>query len=134
MNKKVLGFIITLVVLVSACGGPQYPFDTGYQDSADLDQEFAEGRIEAELYDKYKEKQWDEYGEEASRELEEIKKWRESDARADEEFGYTSGPSSGCPNGCTTHKSDCDIKGNISFETGEKITTFQGKNTTVLQR
>jgi len=27
----------------------------------------------------------------------------------------------GCPNGCTTHPAGCDIKGNISFTTGEKI-------------
>lgn len=28
---------------------------------------------------------------------------------------------SGCPGGCTYHPPDCDIKGNISYETGEKI-------------
>lgn len=27
----------------------------------------------------------------------------------------------GCPDGCTYHKSGCDIKGNISIDTGEKI-------------
>lgn len=27
----------------------------------------------------------------------------------------------GCPNGCTYHKSGCDIKGNISIDTREKI-------------
>ena len=27
----------------------------------------------------------------------------------------------GCPNGCTTHFPGCDIKGNISFNSGEKI-------------
>jgi YesN/AraC family two-component response regulator len=27
----------------------------------------------------------------------------------------------GCPDGCTYHKSGCDIKGNISYTTGEKI-------------
>ncbi len=30
-------------------------------------------------------------------------------------------PGSGCPEGCDYHKSECDIKGNISIETGEKI-------------
>jgi hypothetical protein len=29
--------------------------------------------------------------------------------------------SNGCPFGCTDHKPGCDIKGNISFNTGEKI-------------
>lgn len=28
---------------------------------------------------------------------------------------------SGCPNGCTTHVESCDIKGNISVDSGEKI-------------
>ncbi|HNW94941.1 MAG TPA: hypothetical protein PKL60_02010 [Anaerolineaceae bacterium] len=28
---------------------------------------------------------------------------------------------SGCPNGCTEYKKGCDIKGNIAFETKEKI-------------
>jgi len=34
-----------------------------------------------------------------------------------------SGPTqfSGCPNGCTYHPSGCDIKGNISYNSGEKI-------------
>jgi len=27
----------------------------------------------------------------------------------------------GCPNGCTYHKEGCDIKGNVSFDSGEKI-------------
>jgi hypothetical protein len=30
-------------------------------------------------------------------------------------------PASACPNGCTSHVAGCDIKGNASFETGEKI-------------
>jgi hypothetical protein len=32
-----------------------------------------------------------------------------------------------CPNGCTTHVSGCDIKGNISFNTGEKIYHMPGQ-------
>lgn len=27
----------------------------------------------------------------------------------------------GCPSGCTFHKTDCDIKGNVAFDNGEKI-------------
>jgi hypothetical protein len=41
----------------------------------------------------------------------------------------TSTPSSvqsGCPNGCDYHKSGCDIKGNISFDTQEKIYHIPG--------
>lgn len=29
--------------------------------------------------------------------------------------------SNGCPEGCTYHKEGCDIKGNISYNSGEKI-------------
>lgn len=32
----------------------------------------------------------------------------------------------GCPNGCDWHKPGCDIKGNISFNTGEKIFHMPG--------
>jgi hypothetical protein len=28
---------------------------------------------------------------------------------------------SGCPKGCSVHRARCDIKGNISFDTGERI-------------
>lgn len=30
-------------------------------------------------------------------------------------------PESGCPSGCTYHKDGCDIKGNVAFDSGEKI-------------
>ncbi len=33
----------------------------------------------------------------------------------------------GCPNGCTSHKSGCGIKGNISYNTGEKIYHVPGQ-------
>lgn len=33
----------------------------------------------------------------------------------------------GCPDGCTEHKPGCDIKGNISFDTGEKIYHMPGQ-------
>jgi hypothetical protein len=32
----------------------------------------------------------------------------------------------GCPNGCTIHKPGCNIKGNISIATGEKIYHLPG--------
>lgn len=34
--------------------------------------------------------------------------------------------SSGCPSGCTFHKDGCDIKGNIGYNTGEKIYHLPG--------
>lgn len=38
----------------------------------------------------------------------------------------TENPPPGCPDGCTTHISGCDIKGNISIETGVKIYHMPG--------
>ena len=35
--------------------------------------------------------------------------------------------SSGCPNGCTSWKAGCDIKGNKSYDTGEKIYHVPGQ-------
>jgi hypothetical protein len=35
--------------------------------------------------------------------------------------------SSGCASGCTEHKSGCDIKGNISVDSGEKIYHVPGQ-------
>ena len=34
---------------------------------------------------------------------------------------YVETDPNGCPYGCTSHKQGCDIKGNISFDTQEKI-------------
>jgi len=34
----------------------------------------------------------------------------------------------GCPDGCTYHKDGCDIKGNKSYNTGEKIYHLPGQN------
>ena len=35
--------------------------------------------------------------------------------------------STGCPDGCTYHKDGCDIKGNVSYNTGEKIYHLVGQ-------
>lgn len=35
--------------------------------------------------------------------------------------GNSGSTSSGCPSGCKTHIAGCDIKGNVEFNTGEKI-------------
>jgi hypothetical protein len=44
---------------------------------------------------------------------------------------------SGCPSGCDYHKAGCDIKGNISFDTQEKIYHVPGNefyNATVINK
>jgi hypothetical protein len=43
------------------------------------------------------------------------------DAKYDNEGGEYSNTVSKCPYGCTQHKTSCDIKGNIGYESGEKI-------------
>lgn len=128
MIRKILILLFTMGIVMTACGGPQYPFDTGYQDSADLAQEFEEGRREAELYDYTLEMKWGKLADEERRKDEEYERGREFDALADEEQGYTSSSGEGCPNGCTTHKSGRDIKGNISFDKHEKIYHVPGQN------
>jgi len=40
--------------------------------------------------------------------------------------GFSS-ENTGCPYGCTYHKTGCDIKGNISIDTGEKIYHVPGQ-------
>ena len=40
---------------------------------------------------------------------------------------YQLDASNGCPYGCTNHKPGCDIKGNISYNTGEKIFHVPGQ-------
>ncbi len=38
-----------------------------------------------------------------------------------------SSSTSGCPSGCTFHKSGCDVKGNVEYNTGEKIYHLLGR-------
>lgn len=48
--------------------------------------------------------------------------WEESSANNQPETN-----SSSCANGCTSHKAGCDIKGNISYNSGEKIYHVPGQ-------
>ena len=110
---------------VTACGGGSYPFDDSASDSSGLAQEYAEGRSEAELYDQYKEDQYDQYAAEASTEM-------AIDELEDYYFDNDAAPrpvvgESGCPSGCSFHPPGCDIKGNISIKTGEKIYHVPGQ-------
>jgi hypothetical protein len=43
-----------------------------------------------------------------------------------EYYAPTATTSTGCPVGCIYHKAGCDIKGNVSFNTGEKIYHLPG--------
>lgn len=48
------------------------------------------------------------------------------DLYEEEQSSYT-GNGSSCPTGCTSYISGCEIKGNISFESGEKIYHVPGQ-------
>ena len=109
---------------IAACGGA-YPFDDSARDSGELAQEFAEGRREAELYDQYKEDLYDQYAAKASTEMaiDELEDYYfDNDAAPPSGSGQ-----SGCPNGCTYHPPGCNIKGNISVDSGEKIYHVPGQ-------
>lgn len=116
---------LLLMVSAVACGGGSYPFDDSAMESGELAQEVAEGRREAELYDQYREDVYDQYAAEASTEM-------AMDALEDYYSEYDAAPPStggetGCPSGCTYHPPGCDIKGNISVITGEKIYHVPGQ-------
>lgn len=112
--KKFL-FQLTLLLLVSGCSRSNYPLDINNNaENYEMQQEYEEGKLKAERHDEYLDAKWDEYSETASAEL------YEYDEPSYDVNNY-SGTASGCPFGCTYHKEGCDIKGNISFNTHEKI-------------
>jgi hypothetical protein len=108
------------------CGGgtqsPSYPFDTSSEDSEDTAAEIQEGQQELQQI-------------EDDPCLEDIMNGvpaeyqRCGDSQSNnnyDEFDSYVEPSnddnsSGCPDGCDYYVTGCDIKGNISFDSGEKI-------------
>jgi hypothetical protein len=124
---KRVSIILSLSFLLAGCFG-SLPPDIGVDElpeSQPYYPEYSEGEAE-----------WDN-----SREREEY------DAKCDAVFDYEIGDwvqpascrdgsskttnieeSSKCPNGCTSRKSGCDIKGNISFNSKEKIYHVPGQN------
>jgi hypothetical protein len=133
--KKVLSFIAVIVIFIVSCsgGGPQFPFDTGYQDSADLAREFEEGRREAEEFDKMRKDDpcLDDKLSGVPPEEQRCGNWQDMEPeppQKDNFAGEENTGNNGCSNGCTTHKSGCDIKGNISFNSGDKIYHVPGQN------
>ena len=116
-------FGLFLVVTAAACSGG-FPFDSSYDD--DLSAEIAEGRREAEQYDQYREDLYDQYASEASTEIALFE--LEESFFSDDSESSSSGGQSGCPNGCIYHPPGCDVKGNISFDTDEKIYHVPGQD------
>ena len=137
--------IVMLVIFANACSGgssgsgPVFPLDSSHLESSDLAQEYEEGQREMDAYDQYLKDKWDRYSDEASRELKELDPACEPPSGQEEnwimpahcfsnssEFATTKEDSS-CPDGCESHKPGCDIKGNISVDTEEKIYHVPGQ-------
>ena len=126
-KRKTIIFLVPFIILLiaSSCSGPAYPFDDAYYDSSDLSREYEEGRQELDAIrsDPCIEDIMAGVPEEYSR----------CDTSSNSYHDYelddysSSQSSSSCPNGCTTHIPGCDIKGNISFDTGERIYHVPGQ-------
>lgn len=127
-------FVLTFVFITTSCSssGPNYPFDSSYESDTDTAAEIEEGRAQI---DDIKRK----VGEGCYEDL--ISGVPSEYSRCDDggsaitrdDFGEWENENepvdglSGCPNGCTVQKLGCDIKGNISQSSGEKIYHVPGQ-------
>lgn len=98
----IVGFVVLLYVgRGCSTSGSRYPMDSqpseDYADQLEMD----EINQEAEQYQQYQEEM------------------RNTQVAEDREF--IEPVSSSCSGGCISHLVGCDIKGNVSFDTGEKI-------------
>ena len=111
-------FIVFVVSLLLAGCFPSYPDDVGVDELPEYQPNYPEIDRGAEEWDRSREREESDYDEERFDDIAEG--WTtESGSSSSEE---------GCPNGCTSHKSGCDIKGNISFNSKEKIYHVPGQN------
>mgnify|MGYP001390893306 CR=1 FL=1 len=120
---------ILLCLLLTACSGygPQYPFDTSYSENYETANEIAEGQAEVDKCDSdpccrdaRSGVPW-EYSRcnpSSINPLDEINREKEIDLHSDIYY---------CDGGCNYHKEGCDIKGNIGFESGERIYHVPGQ-------
>lgn len=115
---RILAFVL-LSVLLSSC----------FASSSDVDsQTFAD--YQAELaFDDYKQEQYDSFSETA---MEELREFDEPCISGYDSDGLpipcsSGGSSNDCSNGCQSPPPGCDIKGNISYNTGEKIFHVPGQ-------
>ena len=90
--------------------GNRFPFDTAAEEANEYNADLADmGEIhEYDPADRYDA-------------LLEDDPWIDSDDPYDSNEYFD-----GCPSGCVTHPAGCDIKGNIGFESGEKIYHLPG--------
>ena len=126
----IIGIFLALLILShggEAGTGPKHPFDETYYDDLDAELEFYEGKNSNYEYADAK------YGFMAETETSYQKTFEVVESYSNEMIRETqaaeldSNGNSSCPYGCTYHKPGCDIKGNISIETGEKIFHIKGQ-------
>jgi len=140
MFPKIMIFV--MVLLLVGCGGGDI---LGIEDEPNVGADEFPSQEEIDDYNQYLQDKWNRQADEAQREME---LWNAEstadtmyaenesggtrlgleDARAtaqvileQEGIDIQSSVQNGCPNGCTDHKPGCDIKGNISINSGEKI-------------
>jgi hypothetical protein len=152
----IMGLMLIAGMFISGCAGG-YLFDSSSQDNSEMQQEYNEGRQEAEavdalgecaLHPERCEDTQDEPGEQGwtnPRPTKTAVLWTtkipastwgpqatqrhlssQKTAQAQLQNLAPQNAPTGCPNGCKTHISGCDIKGNISINTGEKIYHMPG--------
>lgn len=126
MNKKASVLAVIACLILVSCFPEYYP---------DAPSEMTEGAIDSQKYDAWKQTQYDEYADEAEQEIQDFEResqtYRLLELPDPDEIGKGSLSDSStddrCPNGCASHKTGCDIKGNISINTGEKIYHLPGQ-------
>ena len=113
MKSKLLIFLLTLI-LIAACA-PATPIP--YRPTPTIRKTYYEPSDEdyAAMADWYEEQ------------LNKYDHLMDEDDWSSSNRSYSSNSSAGCPNGCTYFKSGCDIKGNISINSGEKIFHVPGQ-------
>ena len=110
--RKFIVFLIALVTVILALAACENtPQSTPYRSPQEIE-ELRRQTVEREC----------------ARYPERCQDWDEDFYDDSNEPRYGEVDASGCPNGCTTHKSGCDIKGNISYNTKEKIYHVPGQN------
>ena len=126
MNKKARILLVIVGLLLVSCFPEYYP---------DAPSEMTQGAIDSQRYDEWKQSQYDKYADQAEQEMQDFERENQTNSILElpdpSEIGKgsssKSSPDEGCPDGCASHKSGCDIKGNISINTGEKIYHLPGQ-------
>jgi hypothetical protein len=121
MKKDFVLLFLSVVCagFLNSCG-QSYPFeDTSSDSEAQID--YLEGKLEAEQYPTYDPaiKYQDQLDEDSASNIEDYYV-EPTDIELDSENGN-------CQTGCTFHFSGCDIKGNVSVDTGNKIYHIPGQ-------